>query len=117
MKILIEYCGQWIYEPRALRARDILGKRYEADVDLVESGGGVFEISVDGTLVFSKKKEGRFPSEQELTELEFRWIIFLIQVNMSKGWLKNSMPTIRCEADPIRLNYRLANALLKEEPG
>ena len=51
---------------------EFLEKRYEADVDLVETGGGVFEISVDGALVFSKKKEGRFPSEQELTELEFR---------------------------------------------
>ena len=34
--------------------------------DLVESGGGVFEVSVDGKLIFSKKKLGRFPEEEEI---------------------------------------------------
>ena len=28
--------------------------------------GGVFEVSVDGQLVFSKKKEGRFPELDEV---------------------------------------------------
>jgi len=32
----------------------------------VESSGGVFEVSVDGRLVFSKKKLGRFPEDQEI---------------------------------------------------
>jgi selenoprotein W-related protein len=34
--------------------------------DLVESSGGVFEVSVDGKLIFSKKKVGRFPEEAEI---------------------------------------------------
>jgi selenoprotein W-related protein len=34
--------------------------------DLVESSGGVFEVSMDGKLIFSKKKLGRFPEEQEI---------------------------------------------------
>ena len=29
--------------------------------ELVKSSGGVFEISKDGVLIFSKKKLGRFP--------------------------------------------------------
>ncbi len=33
---------------------------------LVPSGGGVFEVTVDGTLLFSKKKEGRFPEFKEI---------------------------------------------------
>jgi selT/selW/selH-like putative selenoprotein len=32
----------------------------------VKSRGGVFEISVDGALVFSKKRLGRFPTEAEI---------------------------------------------------
>ena len=36
---------------------------------MVESGGGVFEISVDGDLRFSKKELGRFPSDDELDAL------------------------------------------------
>jgi selT/selW/selH-like putative selenoprotein len=39
------------------------------DVTLTRSGGGVFEVTVDGSLVFSKKAEGRFPEEQEAIDL------------------------------------------------
>ena len=30
------------------------------------SGGGVFEVAVDGELVFSKKAQGRFPEDDEV---------------------------------------------------
>jgi selT/selW/selH-like putative selenoprotein len=32
----------------------------------VRSSGGVFEIAVDGVLKFSKKAEGRFPTDVEI---------------------------------------------------
>lgn len=35
---------------------------------LVPSGGGCFEVSVDGRLIFSKLKEGRFPEPKELKQ-------------------------------------------------
>jgi selT/selW/selH-like putative selenoprotein len=35
-------------------------------VTLRKSGGGVFEIAVDGRLAYSKKATGRFPTEQEI---------------------------------------------------
>jgi selT/selW/selH-like putative selenoprotein len=35
-------------------------------VKLRRSGGGVFEITVDGRLAYSKKATGRFPTEQEV---------------------------------------------------
>ena len=41
----------------------------DANVELVKSSGGVFEITVDGRLAFSKKKTGRFPTDQELDAL------------------------------------------------
>jgi len=67
MKIEIEYCGQWGYEPRARAARDLLLKRQpSAEVSLRRSSGGVFEIKVDGRLAFSKKATGRFPSDDEV---------------------------------------------------
>jgi selenoprotein W-related protein len=37
-----------------------------ASVELIASGGGVFEIVRDGELVYSKKKLGRFPSDAEV---------------------------------------------------
>lgn len=33
---------------------------------LVPSGGGRFELSVDGELIFSKLQEGRFPEYDEV---------------------------------------------------
>lgn len=35
-------------------------------LELVPSGGGVFEVEIDGKLVFSKKAEERFPEWSEI---------------------------------------------------
>ena len=35
----------------------------------MKAGGGVFEISVDGKLAFSKKKLDRFPTDEEVDAL------------------------------------------------
>ena len=40
-----------------------------AEVGFIESGGGVFEITVDGALRFSKKQLGRFPTDDEVEAL------------------------------------------------
>jgi len=40
-----------------------------ADVKLVSSGGGVFEITLDDELIFSKKALGRFPDDGEIDNL------------------------------------------------
>ena len=39
---------------------------YGAEVELVPGVGGVFEITVDGQLKFSKKQMGRFPTDEEV---------------------------------------------------
>jgi len=36
------------------------------EVEFIPSGGGVFEVSADGQLIFSKKKEHRFPEHEEI---------------------------------------------------
>ena len=46
--------------------RDRFNSRAGAQVDLLESSGGVFEITIDDKLVFSKKALGRFPSDPEI---------------------------------------------------
>jgi selT/selW/selH-like putative selenoprotein len=35
-------------------------------VTLVKGRGGVFDITVDGRLAFSKHSQGRFPSDEEV---------------------------------------------------
>jgi len=46
-----------------------LRQAFDAQVKLVESAGGVFDVTVDGKLIYSKDKTGRFPDEGEVTEL------------------------------------------------
>ncbi|GBD22179.1 hypothetical protein HRbin28_02656 [bacterium HR28] len=51
---------------------ELLLDRYElqlAEITLVPSSGGRFEIWVDGELVFSKLAEKRFPEDAELLDL------------------------------------------------
>jgi selT/selW/selH-like putative selenoprotein len=40
-----------------------------SEVQFLESSGGVFEVEVDGTLVFSKKATGRHATAGEVLEL------------------------------------------------
>ena len=44
----------------------MLEQEYGAEVELVPGVGGVFEITVDGQLKFSKKQTGRFPTDDEV---------------------------------------------------
>ena len=69
MKITIEYCTKWNYLPRASRLEEELKNAFGAEVELLPSTGGVFEITVDGKIVFSKKELKRFPEEGEIAGL------------------------------------------------
>jgi selenoprotein W-related protein len=39
------------------------------ELTLIPSGGGVYEVKKNGTLIFSKKSTGRFPELNEIIEL------------------------------------------------
>ncbi len=41
----------------------------DAEMNLVEASGGLFEVTVDGDLVFSKKELGRHAEEGEVLRL------------------------------------------------
>jgi selenoprotein W-related protein len=69
MKILIQYCEPCGYRPRAQQVAARLQQAASAEVELLKGSGGVFEVTVDGALKFSKKATGRFPTEAELDAL------------------------------------------------
>jgi len=47
-----------------------IGEAYpESEVKLVEASGGLFEVTVDGALVFSKRSLGRHAKPGEVLEL------------------------------------------------
>jgi selenoprotein W-related protein len=46
-----------------------LKKDVKADVELIPSSGGVFEVVAEGKLIFSKKSLNRFPEDGEIVHL------------------------------------------------
>jgi len=48
---------------------DELKKELGLESKLTAGGGGVFDVSLDGKLVFSKKSIGRFPEPGEIVAL------------------------------------------------
>ena len=69
MKISIEYCQKWNYKPRASSLEAEIKEQFDAEVSLFASSGGVFEVVVDGALIYSKKKLDRFPMSGEIISL------------------------------------------------
>jgi selenoprotein W-related protein len=49
---------------------DALKQRYGAgvkSVDLISGSGGAFEVSLNGTLLYSKLETGQFPTTDQIT--------------------------------------------------
>ena len=46
-----------------------LKKTFNVENSLIKVGGVVFDVYADSVLIFSKKKEGRFPNEGEVERL------------------------------------------------
>ena len=69
MKISIQYCTSWGYLNQALSLRESLERQFGVKAELVKGMGGVFEISVNDNLLFSKKELNRFPNENEVEDL------------------------------------------------
>ena len=70
MKVTIEYCAVWNYLPKASSLEAKLKKTFQGvDVQLISSGGGVFEVALNGQLIFSKRSLDRFPEDGEIEKL------------------------------------------------
>ena len=69
MKISIEYCMQWNYEPKAFSLKESIKRQFGIEAELIEGSGGVFEVNFNNSLIFSKKESGRFPNENEVEDL------------------------------------------------
>lgn len=40
----------------------------DAEIELVRGSGGIFDVHVDGTLIFSKHEVSRFPEDKEILD-------------------------------------------------
>ena len=43
-------------------------KNLGADIELVAGSNGVFDVSLDGNMIYSKFEEGRFPQTDNIVE-------------------------------------------------
>ena len=68
MKATITYCVMWNYLPDAERVSAEL-KSKGIKVDLIKGSNGVFDVEIDGKVVYSKHTTGRFPNRGELLML------------------------------------------------
>jgi len=69
MDIKIKYCVVWDYRPAAVSLAAELKREFGIDAELIEGAHGVFDVTVDGRLIFSKDRLYRFPVEGEITRL------------------------------------------------
>lgn len=71
-RIEIEYCTQCNWLLRASWMTQELLTTFVNEIGemvLVPGKGGIFEIKVNDEVIFSRKKEGRFPEMKELKQL------------------------------------------------
>jgi selenoprotein W-related protein len=69
--VVITYCTQCRWLMRAGWCAQELLVTFEDElggVTLIPGTGGVFDVTVDGKLVWSRKAEGRFPELKELKQ-------------------------------------------------
>lgn len=71
-RVEITYCTQCRWLPRAAWMAQELLTTFEgelAEVALKPGRGGVFDVSLDGSLLFSRAETGRFPELKEIKQL------------------------------------------------
>jgi selenoprotein W-related protein len=71
-RVEIEYCTQCRWLLRAAWMAQELLVTFEQDIGevaLAPGTGGVFNIRIDGVLIWSRKDRGRFPEIKELKQL------------------------------------------------
>lgn len=72
VKVEIEYCTQCNWLLRAAWMTQELLTTFASDITsltLVPGTGGIFEVRLNGTPIFSRKEAGRFPESKELKQL------------------------------------------------
>jgi len=47
---------------------DAIKKEFGVEPEMIQGSGGVFDVTVDGELIFSKHEVGRFPTHEEVLE-------------------------------------------------
>jgi selenoprotein W-related protein len=69
VKVKITYCAECGYEPQALDLTKALMYEFGASlaaIEIIPWESGTFDVSVDGDLIHSMKRNGGFPEQAEI---------------------------------------------------
>jgi len=44
-------------------------REFSVQSELIEGSGGIFDVKLDGQLIYSKHEQGRFPEHDEIVDL------------------------------------------------
>ena len=70
-KVKITYCAECGYEPQTLDLAKALMLEFGASlscIELIPWEGGTFDVSVDGHLIHSMKRDGGFPQHAPIKD-------------------------------------------------
>ena len=67
MEVKIHYCNVWNYKPKAASLAEELQREFNVNAELVPGSNGIFDVVIDGNLIFSRASESRFPEQGEIT--------------------------------------------------
>ncbi|MGQ0793969.1 MAG: SelT/SelW/SelH family protein [Deltaproteobacteria bacterium] len=71
-RVRIKYCAQCRWMIRAAWTAQELLMTFESELEevaLAPGAGGVFDVSVDGDVIWSRSERGRFPDIKELKQI------------------------------------------------
>ena len=54
--------------PKAASLTDAIKNEFDAEVELIEGAGGIFDVHANGVRVWSKTQTGRFPEHREVLD-------------------------------------------------
>ena len=69
-KIEITYCSLWNYKPEAVSlAADLREFGVDDQINLLPGDNGIFEVTLDDKLIYSKTRSGDFPNSGEIADI------------------------------------------------
>lgn len=70
--VTIEYCTSWGYLGRAVAlTRTLLNEHTNTieKVEIVPGSGGIYDVKLDGEMIFSKTELSRYPEKDEIEDI------------------------------------------------
>ncbi|MHC4067714.1 MAG: Rdx family protein, partial [Planctomycetota bacterium] len=52
--------------PKAASLAEAIKGRFNVESELIKGGGGIFDVHLNGDLIYSKHETGRFPEHDEV---------------------------------------------------